>query len=54
MKYVILLALLGVSACDMMGMSNNTSGKETQSQMANDDEGSADDPGTDTGGQPTK
>ena len=53
MKYVILLALLGVSACDTMGMSSNTAGTQTSTQMINDDEGSKDDGGTGTGGTGT-
>ena len=50
MKYLILLALLGVSACDTMGMSSNAPGTQTKTQMINDDEGSKDDAGSETGG----
>lgn len=47
MKYLVLLALLAVSACDTMGMG----AKDTQAQMTNDDAGSADDGAPDTSGE---
>ena len=51
MKYLILLAVLAVSACDMAGMGATSPAGETSVQKINDDAGSNDDGDTAGTGQ---
>ena len=53
MKYLILLTVLAISACDMTGMGTTSPAGETSVQQINNDEGSSDDGDTTGTGQTT-